>query len=814
MLDPSSAIGLVASVIQLVTFTSSIVSKSREVYNSAEGALVEQMELETVTQSLKGLIHDMQKRKFSILLSPGGMNVSNELLSTLESLKVQGNRKKWNSFRQALNSVWNERKFEELENPVNRYRSQINTTLLLSLRRCRRKERETRQALHILETLRFPHMADRHEETPIAYQRRFSWVLREPERQNEAEHPDDEIVPEWDSFVEWLNGNENSTGLPENPAFPDRWRSYQVFGGDLNPLSWIEVSHALRNLVSDAKHRFLFFVDGLDEFDGNYSELADPLVQVSSGKNVKICTACRPWLVFEEEFEGRPRLRLENLCNRVLASQRICSFTLREAFVGIHFRDSEGLRSQEAQQLIGEVIDKASRVFFFWVYLVVNSLLEGVRDGDDIPDLQERLLALPSDIEKLVDKILSRLDPLYFKSAAKLFRVFHTAMKPTGPLTLLTLYLSKYSFDKAIHATTRPIPGKEAHSMAETMRRRLNSRCRVLLEVPRYHSNYLQSRVGYLHRTVKDYLEKLEVWGRILTSTPSFDENEALCRSFLLHIKGLELDTTLTTLNVVWSAVTNIITYADTTQLTLLPDKVAYLDELDRTATAIFQMLSTSPEKQETWLERISRKNPLTVATSHWTNTQFVPGQISGLKNWRAGDGAGIESFFRFCFRTGLHWFIEYKLDQEEQLAHCKIDRQSLLSTATQLLHVPTIKLLLDRGADPNRAEGCHTLSPWQLLLSTVQSFEDPPTISEAVKLFLDHNADRGARVHGSPANVLIKCALDERTPEDSIEELSLKPISAREERNYDRGKPSIVKRGEKGTKSLISRFAAELHIK
>jgi len=48
--------------------------------------------------------------------------------------------------------------------------------------------------------------------------------------------------------------------------------------------------------------------------------------------------------------------------------------------------------------------------------------------------------------------------------------------------------------------------------------------------------------VEYLHRTVKDYLERDDIWEGILdaTSGASFSPNISLCRSFIVQLKILD----------------------------------------------------------------------------------------------------------------------------------------------------------------------------------------------------------------------------------------------------------------------------------
>jgi hypothetical protein len=150
-MDPITALGLAANVVQFLTFAGGIISKSAEIYSSADGQLVEQQELRIVANNLQALAIALPKSKgsrhhgnpnSSEVLSDQQLGelckecrgVSHELLGALSALQVNGKHKRWNSFRQALNSVWSEDKINALELRVNRYRSQIDTALLFSLR--------------------------------------------------------------------------------------------------------------------------------------------------------------------------------------------------------------------------------------------------------------------------------------------------------------------------------------------------------------------------------------------------------------------------------------------------------------------------------------------------------------------------------------------------------------------------------------------------------------------------------------------------------------------------------------------------------
>ena len=118
-----------------------------EIYNSADGKLIENRELKTIIDSLQDLTGDMVfpiKQKRSLTLSKTDKllkdlcdrcnDVSKQLMEVIRGLMVQGEHKRWNSFRQVLNSVWKEDEIEALSARLEKYRRQIDTTLLVSLR--------------------------------------------------------------------------------------------------------------------------------------------------------------------------------------------------------------------------------------------------------------------------------------------------------------------------------------------------------------------------------------------------------------------------------------------------------------------------------------------------------------------------------------------------------------------------------------------------------------------------------------------------------------------------------------------------------
>jgi hypothetical protein len=146
-MDPATALGVASSIVQLVSFTGDLISKGNEIYKSVDGALSENLELETIAASLQELSSELPltlfndpKRKLSKTekhmqdLCRGCKTLSTQLLDAVRTLKISGSPTRWKGFRQALLTVWHEPKIIALETRLERYRRQLDTVLLISLK--------------------------------------------------------------------------------------------------------------------------------------------------------------------------------------------------------------------------------------------------------------------------------------------------------------------------------------------------------------------------------------------------------------------------------------------------------------------------------------------------------------------------------------------------------------------------------------------------------------------------------------------------------------------------------------------------------
>lgn len=882
MIDPLTALGLASNIVQLITFTSDLVSKSREYYHSVDGRLLDKLELEAITSTLQNLSSDLivptseksqvtQTERQLKELCTGCKQVTRELLALIGSLKSDGSRSRWKSFRQALRSMWQEEKINDLEKRLDRYRRQIDTTLMISLRESieglskskrtskhvsqfvlppqkrvkqwevdlvdelhrgnwkARKDadlalfsaklsmsvkvdRETLLKYHIIDSLRFNNMEDRAARIPAAHRRTFDWVfqgssrrIREhTNRSHNLDHVDQQ--PQWSNFVHWLQNTSSLYWITGKPGsgkstlmkylqtnhrtlqyvdpwigdcqfstaghffwnsgtafqmsklgllqtllhetirnkidlvptlFPERWKSYQLFGVDLHDWTMMELSHAFQLLIADDATKFLFFIDGLDEFDGDGNEIVTFLLEsIRSRKNVKFCVSSRPWPVFEDAFHRRPSLRLEDL-----TAPDIQLFVTEQLHENKMFVRLDRLEHYEASRLIEEVRDKACGVFL-WVRLVILSLLEGLTDGDTVKNLQARLLALPSDLKQLFEKMLRQLNPAYFEQASMYFQLVRAAVKP---LTLLTLSFADDGIEQAISYSIKPESIEQQMFRAERMSRRLNSRCKGLLEVER-GLDIPHARVQYLHRTVRDYLAEDAVWSFVASGTDeSFDPNISLSSSWLLAIKTITPK--LASLGYFWSSLRSCADYAIKFQNTKPSLHIRLLDELSRTSGILFDSQGHGYSNQ-TWLEEIvdDERNWLFSNAGkirHWTGTEFL----------RPGLELGTTSFFGYAFQYPLPLYVEHKLKQNNSLLYEQIADHSLLYTAAISRNAQLVGFLLNMGAEPNMLENERTTrTTWEHILgkfwrSGGETVENPEDSAGIINLFIEHGADVRARV-------------------------------------------------------------------
>ncbi|KAK0639896.1 hypothetical protein B0T16DRAFT_361557 [Cercophora newfieldiana] len=326
--------------------------------------------------------------------------------------------------------------------------------------------------------------------------------------------------------------------LQDNPDIiariaPAVWESACLFNTQIRKV-WTEedLSEILLNAVKQLSGRKLktcFFIDGLDEFDGKPETLISFIHRIVELPNVKVCVSSRPWVQFEDAFGRKPSLRVQDLTYGDIKHFVESQFDRNEGFRRLKSREAK-----YAQSLTHQIVDKSAGVFL-WVRIVVQSLLAGLTNDDRVRDLESRLHSLPPDLEQLYDKILDDLDPFYFDHACQYFQLMLVHNGPTR--ALLLSFADEEDVDFPNRLPVRALRRHKAAARIQTLRRRLNSRCKGLLEIG---ASGGVERVNFLHRTVREYLDRPDIRSKIdsVLHKVQFDSHMELCSAYLSMLKA------------------------------------------------------------------------------------------------------------------------------------------------------------------------------------------------------------------------------------------------------------------------------------
>ncbi|OSS54859.1 hypothetical protein B5807_01797 [Epicoccum nigrum] len=293
--------------------------------------------------------------------------------------------------------------------------------------------------------------------------------------------------------------------------FADRWEQFRSYGGGLDALSYAELRRAFELMISDTTTKFLFLIDGLDEMD-EAADLVDiiPLLTTASNKeNIKLLVSSRPSPAFQEAFDKRPRLWVDDHTSRDVHAYITDAFGQNEALAKLR-----GNTVAPEEKDIVEMLTEASSGIFLWAKLATKFLLQELTGNDNFTALQNRAEVLPADLDELLSHILSNLEPADLEQACKISALVEAHGYP--PLLGLSFALS--SDEKASIAAPRAAL-KQADMAAryDAMRHMLTYKCRNLFDVfdtappptnpnPAMESIALPAlRVTYAHRTIRSF---------------------------------------------------------------------------------------------------------------------------------------------------------------------------------------------------------------------------------------------------------------------------------------------------------------------
>lgn len=342
---------------------------------------------------------------------------------------------------------------------------------------------------------------------------------------------------------------------------------------------------------------------------------------------------------------------------------------------------------------------------------------------------------IPADLSQYFGQMMTTLEPFYLKEAIELFDVALTDDH------LLLTYSYIHEEDSALASTARieTTSETEIEERLDTTTRRINSRCKGLLEVYQIGdgTTYFNNNVDFLHRTVKEFL--------VMKSTrmfmeryrdDSFDVNLSLCRAFIAKIKGFDY-TKHYHKPFEW-ALARLLKYARQFEMQKGEALETILDELYEVAAEIYQRSHQPTVKDE------QRWFPTSDAIFRHSsyNSQF----------WMLVLAANLQLYVKNKLR-------EHKVDLQSHgrpLLDCALRKGTYeyerlyrpeLPKIETWTSVELIDLLLAEGADPN--EVWHGSTIWINFLQTLSRWKKSLALKELEKSW---NIVRSLVKHGALA--------------------------------------------------------------
>jgi hypothetical protein len=206
--------------------------------------------------------------------------------------------------------------------------------------------------------------------------------------------------------------------------FPE-WFSASGSSATATDFSLSELCQAIRDLESTTAPgvRLCFFIDGLDEFVGEHIDLVELVSDLAKCPYVKICVSSRPWNVFERAYHGRVN---GELAVQDFTTEDIRSYVQSKLLQNIMFVDLRSCNLEECDRLVESIVRKAQGVFL-WVVLVVQSLVRGLTNDDDLTILHARVDSYPASLSAYFRRMLDRIEGVYLSQSARLLLVASAA---------------------------------------------------------------------------------------------------------------------------------------------------------------------------------------------------------------------------------------------------------------------------------------------------------------------------------------------------------------------------------------------------
>ncbi|KAM7201098.1 hypothetical protein V8F33_003510 [Rhypophila sp. PSN 637] len=275
----------------------------------------------------------------------------------------------------------------------------------------------------------------------------------------------------------------------------------------------------LRAVLQLPDRALVLFVDGLDEYEGNKTDLAQfvqDLISVSHADNFKICFSSRFEPPFSTLFRRYPSMSVDK--ENMAGIRRWSEVKMGRIF---------GADERDFIETMADAVSTGSEGVFLWTKFALDKVIDGRTKGFDTNEILDNLRQLPRDMVKLYERIIDRKTSEERKETGLLMVLFLGAHNQND-LTLSQLLeamvlaqlpdthdLTKIKpvvIDEKMLVNFRLRISHISGGMIETVQKRLESN----QQVPAYEIkdvNFkprMQVGMRVMHRTVETYMDSAE----------------------------------------------------------------------------------------------------------------------------------------------------------------------------------------------------------------------------------------------------------------------------------------------------------------
>ncbi|KAK4210998.1 prion-inhibition and propagation-domain-containing protein [Rhypophila decipiens] len=348
---------------------------------------------------------------------------------------------------------------------------------------------------------------------------------------------------------------------------PDMWKDVTELESPDPSLALpiIAETQAAFERLSRTPTKVCLFIDGLDEYSGDFQEGISFIENLCQYPNLKLVVSSRPKPDFLDAFASRRMLRMQDLTKPDIERYVLDSVGGHSYLQSLMRRDET---KDRAKQLLADLMDKADGIFL-WIVLACRSLLKGLCRSDRIPELERRVAELPKELKAMFAYMIRKIDPRYQQHCAKLLRICHEALAdktitagcvPTLALAFLDEYHDNLMGCRKLAQSA--LGPDEVEHIRTSFPVRLNSLCGGLLEIqwnverfvpapwnPR-EDPIVDTQVVFMHRSVAEFLDSDATWAMdcLYIAPGEFDARIALacfpmCMLQLSRASGNEIYT-------------------------------------------------------------------------------------------------------------------------------------------------------------------------------------------------------------------------------------------------------------------------------